>query len=59
MMENEHGDVAIMNISTLSVQSKEDALKLLLLGEMNRRISETTNNKLSEFLNVFHRDAEK
>eukprot|EP01083_Nonionella_stella_P217656 781280_1 len=64
MMENEDGDLFVQNISTLAVKSETDAMKLLLLGDTNRRVSETTHNHVSSrshcifTVNIWARDVE-
>jgi len=47
MMEDEHGNFNLLNISTLPVATEEEALNLLFVGDTNRMICETPNNDTS------------
>jgi len=47
MMEDEHGNFRLQNISTLPVATEEEALNLLFVGDTNRMICETPNNDTS------------
>ena len=47
MMEDEHGNFHLRNLSMHRATSEEEALNLLFLGDTNRAISETAMNQAS------------
>lgn len=49
MLEDEHGNFHMKNLSMHAVDSEEEALELLFLGETNRAIAETPMNLVSIF----------
>ena len=44
MLEDEHGNFHLKNLSMHIAESEEDALELLFLGDTNRAIAETPMN---------------
>ena len=49
ILEDEHGNFHLKNLSMHNADSEEDALNLLFLGDTNRAIAETPMNMVKTY----------
>lgn len=47
ILEDEHGNFHLKNLSMHPAESEEDALNLLFIGDTNRAVAETSMNKVT------------
>ena len=47
MLEDEHGNFHMKNLSMHPIDSEEEALDLLFMGDTNRTVAETSMNLVS------------